>query len=75
MKLAKVTKTDPLERLSASVHRSTADALRRYQSFYKENTGDDIALGLMVEEMLKDFMARDRAFQKYLGAASNDVRS
>lgn len=75
MKLPKVTKSDPLERLSASVHRSTAEALRRYQSFYKQNTGDDIALGLMVEEMLKTFMSRDRAFQKFLDEARQEARS
>lgn len=74
MKLPKVTKSDPLERLSVSVHQSTAEALRQYQLFYKANTGDDIAMGLMVEEMLKTFMAKDRAFQKHLDTAGEQTR-
>jgi hypothetical protein len=65
MKLRKVTKSEPLERLSVSVHASTSEALKQYQAFYKSNTGDDIPMGLMVEEMLKTFMAKDRAFQKF----------
>lgn len=69
MKLRKVTKSEPLERLSVSVHASTAEALKQYQAFYKTNTGDEIPMGLMVEEMLKSFMAKDKAFQKFAASA------
>lgn len=72
MKLRKVTKSEPLERLSVSVHASTAEALKQYQAFYKANTGDEIPMGLMVEEMLKSFMAKDRAFQKFAGTGTSN---
>jgi hypothetical protein len=66
MKLGKVTKNDPMERLPLSVHSSVAKQLQSYRSFYKSETGEEISMSLLVEEMTKKFMSEDKAFQKYL---------
>jgi hypothetical protein len=67
MKLPKVTKTDPIERLAVGIHKSVHDDLKAYQDFYKSNTGEEIAMGMMVEEMLKRFLAEDKEFLKFRG--------
>ncbi len=69
MKLPKVTKNDPVERLAVGIHKSVNDELKAYQSFYKSVHGEEIQMGMLVEEMLKRFMAEDRNFQKSKSAA------
>lgn len=64
MKLKKVTKNDPLERLAVSVRKSTLDMLGRYQSYYKKTYGEDIERSHLVEEILKEFMSSDKTFMK-----------
>lgn len=65
MKLPKVTKNDPIERLAVGIHKSVNDDVKAYQDFYKSVHGDEIQLGMLVEEMLKRFMAEDKDFQKF----------
>lgn len=64
MKLKKVTKNDPVERLAVSIHKSTMDQLNRYQAHYKATYGEDIERSHLVEEMLRDYMETDKAFAK-----------
>ena len=66
MKLGKVTKNDPMERLPLSVHSSVVKQLQEYRSFYKAETGEEISMSLLIEEMGKKFMSEDKDFQKYL---------
>lgn len=66
MKLKKVTKNDPKERLAVTVFRSTMQKLERYQQHYAETYGDEIELSQLVEEILRDFMETDKDFQKAL---------
>lgn len=70
MKLLKVTKTDPIERLAVGIHKSVHDDLKTYQVFYKSNTQEEIPMGMMVEEMLKRFLAEDKDFQKFKAPAT-----
>lgn len=64
MKLRKVTKNDPMERLAVSVHQSTVNLLAAYQSRYKEIYGEDITTSHLVEEMLREYMMTDKDFMK-----------
>jgi hypothetical protein len=68
MKLVKVSKADPIERIAVGIHKSVNDDLKSYQEFYKWNTHEDIALGVMLEEMLKRFLAEDKDFAKFKAA-------
>lgn len=70
MKLPKITKTDPLERLAVGIHQTVNNDLKRYQEFYKSVTSEDIPMGTMVEEMLKRFLAEDKDFQKFRATAT-----
>lgn len=65
MKLPKVTKNDPIERLAVGIHQSTNNDLKLYQDFYKSIHGEEIPMNLMVEEMLKAFLADDKNFAKF----------
>jgi len=66
MKLKKVTKNDPKERLAVTVHRSTQQKLERYRQYYADTYGDEIELSHLVEEILRDFMEADKDFVKAL---------
>lgn len=66
MKLGKVTKNDPMERVPLSMHSSVVKQLQDYRQFYKAVTGEEISMSLLVEEMTKKFMLEDKAFQKFL---------
>jgi len=65
MKLPKVTKNDPVTRLAVGIHESVNGDLKLYQDFYKSVTGEEIPMGMMVEEMLKRFLAEDKDFLKF----------
>lgn len=66
MKLKKVTKNDPKERLAVTVFRSTMQKLEAYRQHYVDTYGDEIEQSQLVEEMLRDFMEGDKDFQKAL---------
>lgn len=68
MKLGKVTKNDPMKRLALSVHDSFVKQLEDYRSFYQQETGDEIPMSLLVEEMGKKFLQEDKSFQKFMDA-------
>jgi len=68
MKLKKVTKNDPIERLAVSVHQSALDLLARYQAHYKATYGEEIERSHLVEEMLRDYMESDKDFMKWHAA-------
>jgi hypothetical protein len=38
--------------------------LKAYQAHYKSVHGEEIPMGLMIEEMLKGYLAEDKNFQK-----------
>jgi hypothetical protein len=66
MKLKKVTSNDPVSRVPLTFHESTLRMLKHYQQMYQDTYGDTITQSHMVEELLKDAFASDKAFQKYL---------
>lgn len=75
MKLGKVTKNDPMKRVPVSMHESVVKDLEAYRAFYKQETGEEISMSLLVEEMTKRFMLEDKSFQKYLKDASRPAVS
>lgn len=70
MKLRKVTNFDPVERLAVSVRQSTLAALAAYQEHYKKTYGEEIERSQLVEEILRDYMETDKAFQKALSSSN-----
>ena len=64
MKLQKLSKADPVERLSLSIHKSTMTQLDAYKAYYEETYGETISQARLVEEMLKSFMSSDKDFLK-----------
>ena len=66
MKLQKLLKADPVERLSLSIHLSTLNQLTAYKEYYEATYGEQIPQARLVEEMLKAFMAQDKEFLKRL---------
>lgn len=70
MKLKKVTNFDPVERLAVSVRQSTLQALAAYQEHYKNTYGEGIERSQLVEEILRDYMETDKAFQKAMASAN-----
>lgn len=66
MKLSRVTSSDPLERLTASVRKSTAEMLGAYQQRYQQVYGDEIDKSKLVDELLRGFMLSDKDFLKFL---------
>lgn len=66
MKLSRVTSSDPLERLTASVRKSTSEMLAAYQKRYCQVYGDEIDKSKLVDELLRGFMLSDKDFVKFL---------
>jgi len=64
--LKKVTSTDPAARIGLSLRQSTLDNLQAYRERYTELYGDEISQGMLIEEILKDYMEADREFQRWL---------
>ena len=66
MKLKRVTKNDPMLRLAVSIPTSCNNILLAYQDFYKSTTGDEIPMGLLVEQILREYTEEDKEFAKFL---------
>lgn len=64
MKLRQVAKNDPMERLTASVSRSTVQMLEAYREHYRQVYGEEIERSRLVEEILKEFISSDKDFAK-----------
>lgn len=66
MKLTRIPGTEATVKHSFSFRKSTMNQLLAYQQFYQKMTGTEVALKDMVEQMLLDFMADDKTFQRDL---------
>jgi hypothetical protein len=64
MRLKKVTQIDPIERLAVSVRSSTLSLLDKYRANYEATYGEPIERSHLVEQVLLDYMAGDKDFQK-----------
>lgn len=76
MKLKKVTQNDPVERLAVSIKKSTMSRLDAYRAYYKATYGEEIEKSHLVEEILREFMSGDKAFDKFYtqGASASPGR-
>lgn len=72
MKLKKVTSTDPIERTTLSLHQSTHKSLSTYQEYYKSVYGEPIQLSHLIEEIVKDFINKDKDFTKFTEDAAGE---
>ncbi|WP_126223528.1 DUF2274 domain-containing protein [Burkholderia ambifaria] len=66
MKLTRIPGTEATVKHSFSFRKSTMDQLLAYQQFYQKMTGTEVNLKDVVEQMLLDFMADDKTFQREL---------
>lgn len=66
MKLSLIPGHEATSKVNFSWKTSTVDLLQRYASFYKANTGADVSIKDITEQMLLDFMRDDKEFQKHL---------
>ena len=64
MRLPDFYSTDPSQRLSLSMRKSTLDELELYRAYYVHEYGKTPALPAVIEQVLRTFMSEDKAFQK-----------
>lgn len=68
MRLQKLSPKDPAVRITQSLRQSTLDTLDAYQAAYQGTYGEPIERQSLIEQMLLDYMASDKDFQKALAA-------
>ncbi|KVP16928.1 DUF2274 domain-containing protein [Burkholderia ubonensis] len=66
MKLSRIPGHEPTVKHSFAFKQSTTALLQQYQEMYSSVTGAEVSLKDIVEQMLLDFMADDKTFQKEL---------
>ncbi|MDO9176954.1 MAG: DUF2274 domain-containing protein [Agitococcus sp.] len=66
MKLKRIEKADPVQRITTSIRGSTLDMLSKYQMYYKKTYGEDIDRSQLTNDILKEYMNEDKAFLKAL---------
>lgn len=66
MKLSRIPGHEATVKHSFAFKQSTTSLLQQYQELYASHTGMEVSLKDVVEQMLLDFMAEDKAFQKQL---------
>ncbi len=73
MKLTRLPGHESTVKHSFAFKQSTAELLLQYQQMYAAHTGIDVSLKDVVEQMLLDFMADDKAFQKGLARQKQEA--
>ncbi|HDR9103364.1 DUF2274 domain-containing protein [Paraburkholderia sp. A3RO-2L] len=68
MKLSRIPGHEQTVKHSFALKQSTTNLLQQYQQMYSASTGIEVSLKDVVEQMLLDFMAEDKTFQKALRA-------
>jgi len=66
MKLSRIPGTESTVKHSFNFKQSTSTQLAQYHEMYMKTLGVEVSLKDVVEQMLLDFMAEDKAFQKSL---------
>lgn len=66
MKLTRIPGHEPTLKQSWALKTSTVTLLQQYHDMYVAATGAEVSLKDVVEQMLLDFMAEDKEFQKAL---------
>jgi len=64
MKLSRIPGTEPTVKQYLSLKQSTLDMLISYQEACSEQAGVEVSFRDLVEQMLLDFMAEDKEFQR-----------
>lgn len=68
MRLKKLPPKEPIIRVTLGLRASTSEQLDAYQANYLAVYGEPIDRSNLTEQMLLDYMANDREFQKTLAA-------
>lgn len=72
MKLSRIPRTEKTVKQVVNLKESTARKLHGYLAYYRQQTGlaeGSVTLRDVIEQMLIDFMAADKEFQKVLSDA------
>ena len=64
MKLSRIPGHEATEKQSWALKVSTVNQLKAYQAMYMAESGAEVSLKDVVEQMLLDFMGEDKGFQK-----------
>lgn len=70
MKLLHIPGLEQTTKLQHSYKNSTVASLNRYVEFYREQTGHDVSLKDVMEQMVLQFMGDDKVFQKFIKDAA-----
>jgi hypothetical protein len=70
MKLSPIPGHEPTSKVQFSWKTSTVEQLQQYIAFYKTQTGVEVSMKDVTEQMLLDFMKEDKDFAKFLKASS-----
>lgn len=73
MKLTKIQGHESTKKVQYSWKATTTDMLDQYAAFYKAQTGIEVPLKDITEQMVLDFMREDKAFQKFAAAAKKQA--
>lgn len=73
MKLTKIQGHESTKKVQYSWKATTTDMLDQYAAFYKAQTGIEVPLKDITEQMILDFMREDKAFQKFATAAKKQA--
>lgn len=66
MKLSRIPGAEPTLKQSLNLKKSTVDLLQKYQEACELKARVPVGFKDLVEQMLLDFMAEDKDFQRYL---------
>ena len=71
MKLKRIDTNEKTERIPVNLKASVAANLQQYLEFYKKTYNvSEISKSALVEAILRDFMAEDKEFAKFLANAA-----
>lgn len=66
MNITPIPRPEATVKFSFAFKQSTSEFLTKYQKLYAQTHGDDVSMKDLIEQILIDFMAADKSFQKYL---------
>lgn len=73
MKLTRISGIEQTVKHSFSFKQSTSTLLQKYVEFYRAETNVEVSVKDVAEQILLDFMADDKAFQRFIRQAGSSA--
>lgn len=70
MKLSRIPGHEVTAKVNYSWKASTVEMLQQYAAFYRAQTGVEVPVKDVAEQILRDFMGDDKDFQRFLRSAA-----